>query len=294
MISKKNPKIIAIVPAYNEEGQIAGVLSALTETNIIDEIIVINDGSEDKTSKVAKVFPIILIDHKVNHGKGAALQTGISYALKKEADILAFFDADLVGLTPNHINELIKPLLVEKKLLMSVGVFIRNKKKNKSTTVEYSGQRAMKKFFFKDLIDLTHTGFGVEITLTDHLMKIAKNKKISESKLRTKVYMKNIIHVTKEKKYGPLEGFGARIKMGLEIGLTPLDLIKNNLLKKTCEVLGIDYKDLLNDLGKKKLAKKVKRDYKRAKQKAKIKEIQNNWKKLINGNKSKQKKISSN
>lgn len=278
----KHKKIIAIVPAFNEEGQISSVLSALSKVDILDEIVVVNDGSEDRTAKAVKVFSVTLIDHKVNHGKGAAMESGINYALKKGADILTFFDADLIGLTSRKIQALIKPLILNKKLLMTVGVFERNKKKQKETTLEYSGQRAMKKEFFRGLSPLLHAGFGVELLLTSHLEKIAKVRGVSISTLRKKIRFEGIIHVIKEKKYGPIEGFGARIKMGLDITKVPLEFFRNDMLKKFSETSGINFEELVQESEKRKFSKKLKKDQKKAENRLKFKKWQQEWKKILN------------
>jgi len=260
----KKEKIIAVIPAYNEEGQIASPLSALTKSPLIDEIVVINDGSLDRTPEIARLFGVHLIDHKVNHGKGAALQTGINYALKKNFEIILFLDADLIGLTPTHIKKLINPLLRNKNLLMTIGVFVRDYKKGKETTVEFSGQRAIRRSFFTGLIDLTHVGFGVEKIITEHLKRIAQGKNIPVTKLYKRVKLENLIHVKKEGKYGTLEGLGARIKMGLEISKAPAELWRSDLLTKLSNLLGLDLTPLIKELEKKRLAKKIKKDQKRA------------------------------
>ena len=84
-------KITAIIPAYNEEKNIREVISNVK--NYVDEIIVIDDGSQDKTSEEAKKANLVL-RHIVNLGKGVALKTGVIAALKRKADIIIMIDAD--------------------------------------------------------------------------------------------------------------------------------------------------------------------------------------------------------
>lgn len=95
-ITQKTPfqKIVVIIPAYNEEKTIGQVIKEVK--NHVDNIIVIDDGSGDQTYSVAKnsAQNIVVLRHKINLGKGAALKTGCEAALKLNADIIAIMDAD--------------------------------------------------------------------------------------------------------------------------------------------------------------------------------------------------------
>jgi glycosyltransferase involved in cell wall biosynthesis len=81
-----------IVPAYNESERIGATLQRLCDSYA--NIVVVDDGSRDDTSEMAHSFPVWLLRHIVNCGQGAALQTGIDFALEHGADILVTFDAD--------------------------------------------------------------------------------------------------------------------------------------------------------------------------------------------------------
>jgi glycosyltransferase involved in cell wall biosynthesis len=82
-----------IIPAYNEEKAISQVITDLKNHNY-HNIIVVNDGSSDKTEEIAKNHGVKVISHIINRGQGAALQTGTEYALEKGAQIIVHFDAD--------------------------------------------------------------------------------------------------------------------------------------------------------------------------------------------------------
>lgn len=88
-----NDNIFIIIPAFNEEKAIVGVLSTLLNSNY-QNIVVVDDCSRDNTYKVSSQFPVYLLRHSINRGQGAALKTGIDFSLKKGADFIVTFDSD--------------------------------------------------------------------------------------------------------------------------------------------------------------------------------------------------------
>lgn len=87
----RSANISVIIPAYNAEAYLAETLTSVFSQSLPPlEVIVINDGSKDKTSEIAKQFPVVLID-QVNQGPAKARNTGV-YASK--APWVAFLDAD--------------------------------------------------------------------------------------------------------------------------------------------------------------------------------------------------------
>ncbi|MEW6188667.1 MAG: glycosyltransferase family 2 protein [Actinomycetota bacterium] len=204
--ASSKPKIAVIIPAYNEEERISSVLSEVMKVPLIDEIIVVNDGSTDGTANAVKKHrDVTLINSETNRGKGAALKMGIDAT---DADILVFIDADLVGLTPKHIEDLINPLLIDDELMMTVGKFAGGRLRTdlSQTIIPFiSGQRALKRQFLDGIPDFSESGFGVEIALTKH----AKN---CEMKVR-EVIINDATHVMKEEKLGFSKGLLARLKM---------------------------------------------------------------------------------
>ncbi len=85
-------KIFAVIPAYNEEKQISRVVKKTKK--YVNNVVVVDDGSKDKTKDTAKKSKAIVLQHLVNLGKGAALKTGCDYAVKNKADIIIVIDAD--------------------------------------------------------------------------------------------------------------------------------------------------------------------------------------------------------
>ena len=104
-------KTIAIIPAYNEESTISDVIKGTSQ--FVDEILVINDGSTDNTSDIAKSAGATVIDNIVNRGLGRTIKRGYEEAIKRGADIVVQIDAD-GQYDPQEIPKLIQPILDNK------------------------------------------------------------------------------------------------------------------------------------------------------------------------------------
>ena len=87
-----NMDITVVVPAHNEEDRIGEVLKDLKKTKL--SVIVVDDGSTDRTYQVAKRHKTIVLRHKVNLGKGAALKTGCEAAFSMGAEAVILMDSD--------------------------------------------------------------------------------------------------------------------------------------------------------------------------------------------------------
>jgi glycosyltransferase involved in cell wall biosynthesis len=81
-----------VIPAYNEAAVIARVIMELKRAEY--PVVVVDDGSKDATAEVARAAGATVIQHPFNLGQGAALQTGIDYALSQTAEVIVTFDAD--------------------------------------------------------------------------------------------------------------------------------------------------------------------------------------------------------
>jgi polyprenyl-phospho-N-acetylgalactosaminyl synthase len=86
-------KLWIIVPAFNEASSIAEVVRSIREMGYAN-VCVVDDGSSDETARVALASGACVLRHITNLGQGAALQTGLTYALQRGAEYLCTFDAD--------------------------------------------------------------------------------------------------------------------------------------------------------------------------------------------------------
>jgi glycosyltransferase involved in cell wall biosynthesis len=102
------PKIIAGMPAFNEEKYIGSLV--LQTRQYVDEVIVVDDGSVDNTAEIAKLAGARVIRHERNRGYGAAIQSIFTQAKKINPDILVILDSDAQH-RPQEIPALIKPIL---------------------------------------------------------------------------------------------------------------------------------------------------------------------------------------
>lgn len=81
-----------VIPAYNEGTKLAEVLRGVLEC--VPKIVVVDDGSTDNTYEVAKRCGVTVLRHRINRGQGAALATGIEFALRSGAEAIVTFDSD--------------------------------------------------------------------------------------------------------------------------------------------------------------------------------------------------------
>ena len=108
-------RVSIIIPAYNEETGIKSTLEKLVEGKYHEkyEIIIVDDGSTDKTKEISEEFPVRVVSHTVNKGYGAALKTGIR---KSTTDKIVLMDSDGQH-DPAYLDELVD-LLEEHEMVI--------------------------------------------------------------------------------------------------------------------------------------------------------------------------------
>jgi len=188
-------KIIVGIPAFNEEKNIAGIITKLAD--ITDTIIVCNDGSSDLTSDIAEKMGAFVINHEKNLGYGAAIRSIFLKAKELDGDILVTFDADGQHRIED-IEKVTKPIIDQEADLVigsrfldesekevpryrKVGIKVITKITNasikKQLTDSQSGFRAYSK---KVLAELNPSELGMGISTEILIKASSKNFRITE------------------------------------------------------------------------------------------------------------------
>ena len=218
-------KTSAIICAYNEEKTIKGVVSKVCDY-FFNEVIVVNDGSTDKTddilNELKKIYEFKYFKLDKNKGKGFAMATGIENAT---GEILIFVDADLSNLQDGHLLKLTMPL-VNKKADMVLG-------QATETLIDYSvnpfksltGERTVFKKDILPIVDkMRHSRFGVETLINLYYQ--------SEGKKVKYVMLNGLKHPTKFDKISTQQAIKEFVKEGHQIALTTyknFDLITSSI-----------------------------------------------------------------
>jgi glycosyltransferase involved in cell wall biosynthesis len=210
--------ISAIIAAYNEEKTIAEVLGVLTSNPLIDEVVVVSDGSTDRTVEIARRFEgVTTIALRENQGKGYAMRVGVDYA---RHDVLFFVDGDMFGLTDDHISSLAVPV-ARGTCDMNIGVRNRGPIRNffhlqMKVGPVLSGIRVMRREVWETVPVRYQERFKIEAALNFFCSRAGF------SQLQTVIH--NLGHLIKEEKRGLRHGLGARWEMSREVFLLHLDL----------------------------------------------------------------------
>lgn len=106
-------KILVILPVLNEEGKIGNTVTKVANNvpvGVVDQILVVNDGSDDNTLIEAEAAGAKVVSHKVNQGVGAGIRTGIRYAQDNGFDIIVVMAGDDQDL-PSEMTRVLQPII---------------------------------------------------------------------------------------------------------------------------------------------------------------------------------------
>lgn len=106
---KQNLRILCVVPAWNEEKRVGAVVRSIPKQSV-DRIVVVDDGSSDKTVQAAKRAGASVLHHDRNQGVGAAIRSGIEYARRGKFDVVVVVSGS--GKTPcEQIPKILEPIV---------------------------------------------------------------------------------------------------------------------------------------------------------------------------------------
>ncbi|HEX3555196.1 MAG TPA: glycosyltransferase family 2 protein [Thermoanaerobaculia bacterium] len=202
--SEGDLRVAAIVPAFNEEATLTEVLSVLKAAPVVDEILVVSDGSTDRTVEIARALGLRTIHLRENQGKGRAMAIGVAHT---DAPILLFVDGDILNLTVSLLDRLVEPVLTGRSD-MNVGIRHRGRPINAiqdRTGPLLSGIRCLRREVFEAVPESHLEGFAVETGLNWACRQLGCRI--------TTVVMYNLKHLVKEKKRGLIQGSRARFRM---------------------------------------------------------------------------------
>ncbi|BDP41370.1 glycosyl transferase [Deinococcus aetherius] len=194
-------RVAVVIPAFNEEETVGDVVRVARE--LTPDVVVASDGSSDRTPQAAREAGAQVVELSENAGKGPALKAALEAT---DAEYVVMLDADLIGLTREHLEVLLRPVLAG-ELDMAIGVFEGGgfvTDWGNKLTPHLSGQRACRREWLLEVPRLGEERWP-EPPITDHL-------KATEARWGY-VELPQLRQVLKEKKRGFWKGVGFRTKM---------------------------------------------------------------------------------
>lgn len=214
-MSARQPRVAAILPAYNEADRVQEVLKAVSMASSVDQVVVVNDGSTDATAaRVLEMPDVYLLSLPRNVGKGGAMSAGARFT---DADILLFLDADLIGLTSEHVDRLVEPVR-DGRAQMAVGRFCGGRcltDLSQRIAPSVSGQRVIAHRVFDQIPGIQDARYGVEMLIT----RFCRCYRIPT----VAVTLRGVTHPMKEEKLGLWQGWASRGRMYTQILRIMLD-----------------------------------------------------------------------
>ncbi|WP_051229016.1 glycosyltransferase family 2 protein [Paludibacterium yongneupense] len=214
--------ISCVICAYNEAPRIGAVLRVVAVHPLLDEVIVVDDGSLDATADVVRRFPSVrLLSLPTNHGKSAAMAAGIAAA---RHGLLMLLDADLKGLTHEHVSALAAPVLAGDSDL-SLSLRQNSLPIFRAIGLDFvSGERVIRKELLSDTLLQIHDlpRFGIEVFMNRQI--IARQLSIAVTR------WKRVTQSRKTEKLGYWKGTCAEWRMIVDLlhVAKPPELIAQN------------------------------------------------------------------
>jgi polyisoprenyl-phosphate glycosyltransferase len=166
--SRLGPFVSVVVPIYNEQTTVANLVTTLLGSDLVDEVVCVDDCSTDASREILRGFGrrIVAVELPENRGKGGALAEGVWQA---NGTIVVFVDADLINLSEDHLHALVDPLR-DRTARASLGFFPGSSGYSRLiariTGPRFTGERAyLRRDLLAHLPHIATTRFGVEVYL---------------------------------------------------------------------------------------------------------------------------------
>jgi glycosyltransferase involved in cell wall biosynthesis len=183
-------KIFFVIPAYNEGKSIGRVIAELKRAGY-NNIVVIDDSSKDNTFAEANKHGIIVLQHMINRGQGAALRTGIDYALRAGAEFIVTFDSD----GQHRVEDLpamLKPV-VSGDVDVTIGSrFLRRTNMPLGRKILLKGSVLVQWFFYGVKLSDAHNGYRVMSRKAAQMIQIDSDRMEHASEIVEEIVKKKI------------------------------------------------------------------------------------------------------
>lgn len=204
---RERVRIAVIVPARNEARTVGDVLAVAASSDLIDELVLVDDGSSDATAEVGRRYCTVL-SLPSSIGKAGAMALGVAAT---SADIIVFLDADLLGLRAEHLQQLLDPV-VSGEAEMVIGerdCWWYRLPIGRRIVLRLGGERALTRELWDATPDRFKHGFRIEAGI-NAVARVGGAR-------RTTVPLNGVRHVRKETKQGFRAGVRARARMARDV-----------------------------------------------------------------------------
>lgn len=190
----------AIVPAHNESGRVGAVVRTLKRCPSLSRVLVVDDGSADATAQEAREAGAEVMTLSPNRGKGGAMLAALA---RTTAPWVGFFDADLIGLTPEHVEEMAAEARGG-QYGMVTGTWVQHSHPPWTEIYalygfDLSGQRFVHRSVIDRLPERYWSGYGIEVALDEATARCGYAQR--------RLLLEGMKITTQREKLGAAEGF---------------------------------------------------------------------------------------
>ncbi|MBI2484356.1 glycosyltransferase family 2 protein [Candidatus Uhrbacteria bacterium] len=194
-MTRNDKRIFVLLPAYREAGVIGGIVSEIRQRYPHFSIVVIDDCSYDTTAQEAALAGAHVLKHCINLGQGAAVKTGVTFAIQNAADIIVHMDSDGQHVV-SEIDLLLNPLLSGKADIILGSRFLANQSNVPTLRRLVLKAGILFTWFFSGLrLTDTHNGFRASTREAAQKIAINENRMAHASEILHEIVRHNLSYV---------------------------------------------------------------------------------------------------